>query len=256
MVPALSSLVPFALVVLVAVYFHTVTGFGLAMIIMGLASGAGIVSVATLASVVSIVTVMNSAVALRGNIHHIPWSVTGVMVVSVLPASVLGVVLLNYLSSEAADVIQVLLGLVIICGGLNFAWRPRTLSKISARGSFGYYGFLGGLVGGLFGIPGPPLIFQLYRQPMSLEQIRSALIFLNAIIAGARTIFVAAQGQLFTQEIVLSAICLPLVALATVVGKRYPPPFSPETMRRIAFVLLIVMGLSLISPILLRWLQL
>lgn len=255
MIPELSALAPFAIVVLVAVYFHTVTGFGLAMIIMGLASGAGIVSVATLASVVSIVTLMNSALALRGNLHQVPWAVMGVMVLAVLPASLLGVLVLDYLSSEAADVIQVLLGLVIAYGGVSFAWRPEPLTRLSGRVSFGYYAFLGGLIGGMFGIPGPPLIFQLYRQPMSLAQIRGALIFLNAMIAGARTLFVAAQGQLYTQEIVLSAICLPLVAVATVAGKRYPPPCSPQTMRRFAFALLVVMGLALIAPVLVRWLR-
>ncbi|TKR55088.1 hypothetical protein D7I39_12270 [Allopusillimonas ginsengisoli] len=253
-IPELAALAPFALVVIAAVYFHTVTGFGLAMIIMGLASGAGIVSVATLASVVSIVTLMNSALALRGNLHHVPWAVTGVMVVAVLPASLLGVLLLDYLSSEAADVIQVLLGLVIVYGGVNFAWKPEPLKQLSGRGSFAYYAFLGGLIGGMFGIPGPPLIFQLYRQPLTLAQIRGGLIFLNAVIAGARTLFVAAQGQLYSQELVLSAICLPLVAVATLAGKRYPPPCSPQTMRRFAFALLILMGLGLIVPVLVHWL--
>ncbi|TEA78877.1 sulfite exporter TauE/SafE family protein [Allopusillimonas ginsengisoli] len=253
MVPDLGALVPFALVVLVAVYFHTVTGFGVAMVIMGLASSAGIVSVATLASVVSIVTLMNG-VALRGNLHHVPWKIVGVMAVAVLPASVVGVLLLDYLSSEAADVIQVLLGLIIVHGGVSLAWRPTPLSTVSGQGSFAYYGFLGGLIGGMFGIPGPPLIYHLYRQPMSLAQIRSALIFLNAFIAGARTLFVMVQGQLHTPEIVLSALCLPLVVVATLAGKRFPPPCSAATMRRIAFVLLVVMGLTLIAPVLMKWL--
>lgn len=219
------------------------------MIIMGLASAASMVSVATLASVVSIVTLINSGVALRGNLHHVPWKATGPMVIAVLPASVLGVVLLEYLSSEAADVIQVLLGLVIAYGGLSLAWRPRPLTSVSGTGSFAWFGFLGGLFGGMFGIPGPPMIFQLYRQPLTLAQIRTALIFLNAVIAGARTLFVAVQGQLQMQEIVLSAICLPLVTLATLAGKHYPPPFSPQAMRRIAFIVLVLMGLTLIGPV-------
>ena len=255
MVPDLAVLIPFALVVFVAVYFHTVTGFGLAMIIMGLSAGAGFLSVAALANVVSLVTLVNSAVALRGNMHHLPWRETLVMTLAVLPASVLGVVLLNLLSAEAADVIQVLLGALIIYGGVSLAWRPKPLQTVSGRGAFAYYGFLGGLVGGMFGIPGPPLIFHLYRQPMPLEQVRSVLIFLNAVIAGARTIYVVAQGQLYTQEMVLSLVCLPLVAVATVVGKRYLPPFSAVNMRRIAFVFLVLMGAALAAPVLLQWMR-
>src|SRR5690606_40832996 len=124
MIPDFGALTLFALVVFFAVYFHTVTGFVLAMIGMGLASGAGVVSVATLASVISLVTLVNSGVALRGNVQHVPWKISWMMVAGVLPASVLGVLLLDYLSSEATDVIQVLLGLVIVYGGVSLAWRP------------------------------------------------------------------------------------------------------------------------------------
>ena len=251
MIPDFPVLVPFILIVIVAVYFHTVTGFGLAMIVMGIASGMGVASVAALASIISLVTVLNSAVALRGNFHHIDWRIAASMVLGVLPASILGVVLLDYLSSTAADLVQVLLGVVIIYGGLNFAWKPAPLAKLSGRLTFAAYGFLGGLIGGMFGIPGPPLIFQFYRQPMTLAQIRTFLIFLNAVIAGSRTVFVGLQGQLTYDILMLSALCVPAVALATLAGKRYPPPLAPETMRRIAFVILVLMGLALmLSPVL------
>src|SRR5688500_1749327 len=102
MIPDLSVLVPFVLIVIVAVYFHTVTGFGLAMIIMAAASGMGVASVGALASIVSLATLVNSGVALRGNLHHIDWRVAGSLVLGVLPASVMGVIVLEYLSGSAA----------------------------------------------------------------------------------------------------------------------------------------------------------
>src|SRR5690606_19946647 len=149
MIPDLLVLVPFILIVVVAVYFHTVTGFGLAMIVMGVASGMGIASVAALASVISIVTLLNSAVTLRGNLQLVNWRIAGGLVAGVLPTSLLGVILLVYLSSTAADIVQLLLGLVIIYGGVNFAWRPEPLQKVSSPSSFAAFGFLGGLIGGL-----------------------------------------------------------------------------------------------------------
>ncbi len=247
---ALFPLFLFCLIMAVAVYVHTVTGFGLAMIVMGLASGLGVYSVATMATVISVVTLLNSAVALRGNVHHVPRGATRVMALAVLPSSVLGVLLLDYLSADLSRVVQVLLGLVIIYGGVSMAWRPEALTQMSGRLSFAWYGFVGGLIGGLFSIPGPPLIYQLYRQPLSMAQIRNALIFLNAVIAGARTLFVAWQGGIQQEEIVLSAVTLPVVALATVAGMRWLPPFSLTAMRRLAFILLVVMGVALIIPVL------
>jgi uncharacterized membrane protein YfcA len=240
---------PFAIIVAVAVYFHTVTGFGLAMIIMGVASGMGVAAVAVLASVISIVTLLNSAVALRGNFHHLNWRIAGGLVAGVLPASVMGVMILEYLSTTAANIVQLLLGLVIIYGGVSFAWRPEPLRVVSNPSSFAAFGFLGGLIGGLFGIPGPPLIFQFYRQPLSLAEIRTFLIFINAVIAGARTLFVGAQGGLTEDVLLLSAICLPVTALATLAGRRYPPPLDAEAMRRIAFVVLVLMGAGLILSV-------
>ncbi len=255
MIPGFTVLVPFILIVVIAVYFQTVTGFGLSMIVMGLAGGMGIASIATLASVVSFVGLVNSGVALRSTHRHIDWRLAWCMVAGVVPASMFGVVLLNYLSGAAADIIQLLLGLVIVYGGVNFAWKPRALSRVTGPYSFAYYGFLGGIIGGMFGIPGPPLIFHLYRQPMTLPQIRSLLIFINAVVALVRTLFVGAQGQIGADVLVLSALCLPMVAIATVAGNRFPPPLSSEAMRRLAFIVLIVMGAALMMPVLLDYLK-
>lgn len=239
-------LVVFSLIVLFAVYVQTVTGFGLAMIIVGLASGLNIASVAALASVISIVTVLNSLMALRGRFRQTGGRVVLCMIAGVLPASVLGVLVLNYLSASATNLLQILLGLVIVAGGISFALRPSMLKRVSSGYSFAGYGFLGGFVGGMFGIPGPPLIYQFYRQPMPLAEIRNALIMTNLVIAVARTCFVYVQGDLSSDILLLSAICLPLAALATLLGRRYPTPLPPQAMRRLAFVMLVVMGASLI----------
>lgn len=250
MSPDLLPLFLFSMIMMLAVYVHTVTGFGLAMIVMGLASGMGVYSVATMATVISIVTLLNSVVALRGNLHHLPRGPTLVLSLAVLPASVLGVLLLNYLSDGMTQVVQVLLGLVIIYGGVSMAWRPQALTQLSGRLSFAWYGFVSGITGGLFSIPGPPLIYQLYRQPLSLAQIRNALIFLNAVISVARTAFVGWQGGIQSEEIMLSVVTLPLVVLATMAGRRWLPPFSMAAMRRFAFIVLVAMGVGLIIPVL------
>lgn len=242
--------IPFIAIVCAAVYFQTVTGFGLSMIIMGMSAGLGLASVADLANIISIITVVNSAVFLKGNMALIDWKIARAAILGVVPASVAGVVVLDYLSVEATGVLQLLLGAVIVYGGINFAWRPRQLPTMSPGRGFVLFGLAGGMIGGLFGIPGPPLIFHFYRQPMSLSQVRAYLLLLFAVIAGARTLFVIAQNQLTTPVVAASALCIPVVAVATMAGRRFPPPFANETMRRIAFVTLIMMGLGLFAPLL------
>jgi hypothetical protein len=66
-----AGLEPWALLMILSImavagYLHTVSGFGLGMIVMGAAGGLGVASVPVLAAVVSLVTLVNSAVALPG----------------------------------------------------------------------------------------------------------------------------------------------------------------------------------------------
>ena len=51
-------------------------------------------------------------------------------------------------------------------------------------------------------------------------------------------------------KLLLAALCtlaLPVGVLATMAGKRYPPPIAQRGMRRIAFAVLTLIGLSLMA---------
>jgi uncharacterized membrane protein YfcA len=229
-------------------YFQTVTGFGLGMIVMGATSGLGLAPVATVAAVVSLVTLANSACALPGKMQHIDWRAVLAAAIGILPSVVAGVMLLDYLSSSAAMLLQILLGAVILYGGLSAALRPEPLPQRSGDGSFLVSGIFGGLLSGLFGVSGPPLIFQFYRQPMKPVEIRCALILVFTVTSSVRTLFSAWQGQLDAQVWLQAAIGVPVVVLATLLGRRFPPPFSATTTRRIAFGVLMGIGASLMVP--------
>jgi len=179
-----------------ASYFQTVTGFGLGMIVIGTASGLNLAPVASVAALVSLVTLANSAVALPGKLHHIDWRAVGAATLGLLPSVVAGVLLLDYLSGRASGILQFLLGAVVLYGGLSAALRPAPLAQRSGDRSFFMSGVFGGLLSGMFGVSGPPLVFQFYRQPLSLVQIRCALIVLFAATALIRTLFSAWHGQL------------------------------------------------------------
>lgn len=239
-------------VIAIGTYFQTVTGFGLGMIVIGVTSGFGLAPIALVAAIISLVTLMNSAVALPGKLHHIDWPAARYVLAGVLPSTVAGVLLLEYMSATASTLLQLLLGLTIIYSGIVFMLRPAPLTQRSSNGSFFLSGFLSGLFGGLFGMAGPPVIFHFYRQPFDLATVRNMLLLTFAFTSGTRTIFAGTQGT-FTPEVwVLIGFTVPLVALATLAGRRYPPPFSQLTMRRIAFGVLIVIGGGLVFNTLFR----
>lgn len=240
------TLLPLLAVTAFATYFQTVTGFGLGMIVMGATSGFGLASLATVAAVVSLISVANSAFALPGRLHLIDWRAAAAASLGILPAIVAGVLLLDYLSGTASRLLQLLLGVVILHGSVTFSFRPATLAVRSPERSFFASGFLSGLSGGLFGIAGPPLIFQFYRQPMEPAAVRNMLLLLFAVTAGTRSLFTAAQGGFDAETLTLAAFALPLVALATFAGRRYPPALAPRTMRRVASLTLVAIGVSLV----------
>ncbi len=239
-------------VIAVGTYFQTVTGFGLGMIVMGMTSGFDLAPIALVAAIISLVTLTNSAVALPGKLHHIDWSAARWVLLGVMPSTVAGVLLLEYMSATAATLLQLLLGATILYSGVVFMLRPTPHSTRSSGQSFFFCGFLSGLFGGLFGMAGPPVIFHFYRQPFDLETVRNMLLLTFAFTSGTRTIFAGTQGT-FTPEVwVLIGLTVPLVTLATLAGRRYPPPFAPTTMRRIAFAVLVVIGGGLIAEVLMR----
>lgn len=237
----------FLIIACLAGYFQTVTGFGLGMIVMGATSGLAIAPVSTVAAVISLMTLINSLVALHGRLHHVHWPSVRAATLGILPSIVVGVLLLDYLSDTASTALSVLLGLVIFYGGCSLLLRPRPQPQIASPGSFVLFGSFSGLLGGLFSIAGPPLIYHCYRQPLELIRIRSMLIMLFAVTAGVRTLFLISQGRMTGEILELTAWAIPAVALATYLGRRWPPPLSARAMRRVVFMLLMLIGVSLIG---------
>ena len=234
------------LIIGIGTYFQTVTGFGLAMIVIGINSAMGLTDMSFIASVVSLVSLVNSGVALPRHLHHIDWRLANTTLLGVIPASILGVVLLNFLNTQATSILEFLLGCVIGYGGINFALRPRQRKEISKLRSFFSVGFVSGLCGGLFGIPGPPIIFHLYRQPISLAVTRNMLLLIFSCTAFSRSLYELITTGFPQGTLTTTSLAVPCVALVTLLTQRFPPPISVNAVRQITFVTLILIGLSLI----------
>lgn len=229
----------------VAGYLHTVSGFGLGMIVMGAAGGFGVASVPVLAAVVSLVTLVNSAVALPGGWHDLGWRRVTALTVGIVPFIMVGVWALSWLSATFTVLLTLLLGTLVLYGGISIGLHPRPRHQVSASWTFAVSGALTGLCGGLFGVPGPPVIYHCYRQPLPMDTIRLLLILCFGITSGVRTLFVASQGNLTMDVWGLALWSMPVVALVTWLGRRYPPPCSAKVMRQAAMLTLIGLGAAI-----------
>ncbi|GGK72436.1 sulfite exporter TauE/SafE family protein [Amphritea balenae] len=239
-------LLPFITIIAFATYVQTVTGFALGMIVMGAVTTFDLVPIAFTSVVISIVTFINGAVALKGNYKAVDLKRVVITCSAMFPAILGGLLVLDYMSSDLNSLLQVLLGLTIIVAGLMIMLKPEPMTKPSGTLMFAGSGAVAGFMAGLFSMAGPPLVYLFYRQPFELKTIRLCLLSIFLLSAVGRTTLVGAQGGLTIDMLTFSVICLPIVTLFTWLGKNYPPNVSPTTLRRLAFFLLIIIGASLV----------
>ncbi len=234
--------VGFLLVVLLGSYVQSVAGFAMAMIIVAVVGGLRMMDVPTLAAVVSLLTMLNVALALRGALQHVERRVFVWLACGQVPAIFAGVQLLQWLDSHTRTALEICLGLFITVGGLSMLLRPHAWRRVSGPAACISTGVAGGLMGGLFSASGPVLGWFGYSQPLPLAAIRATLLASFALTTTTRTIIVGVDGALTQQVLLYAAAGLPVVALGTWLGRQFAPPVSEDAIKHMAYTLLLVMG--------------
>lgn len=241
----LESLALFLIAVALGSYVQTVTGFAIGLIVMGTASTLDLAPIPFCATVVCFLSFWNGLIALRRNHATVNWKITAIVLIGAMPTMIGGVCLLNYLSQFATSTIKLVLGIVVIAGGCLLVLKPNVRKGLEPSWSFLLSGVVAGGLGGLFSTGGPPLVYHLYRQPISINIIRTTLLAIFLILSFSRIVVVGFQGQIDAEVIKYCLLSIPVVTLFTLVGDRYPPPLSDMNRRRFAFFLLIIVGGSL-----------
>jgi len=212
---------------------------------MGSVTAFDLVPIAFTSVVISAVTLINGLVAIKGSFHALDLKRVAITCAGIFPALLAGLILLDHLSESFNNLLQLLLGITIFTGGLLIMLRPEPLNEPSSNAVFVASGTAAGFLAGMFSMAGPPLVYLFYRQPFELKTIRLCLVCIFLISSAARIVMVGFQGGLTIDMLTFSLLCIPMVMFFTWVGKRYPPPLSTTNMRRFAFLLLILIGLSL-----------
>lgn len=227
---------------------QSVTGFALALILLGVS---GLLELAPLADVANVATVMslaNAAIWLRGTGK----SLDRPALWSTIPASIVGtaagVALLAWLSANVVTALRLLLGLVVIACALVVLLRSEPLARRSGSLAFAGFGLLSGLLGGLFSASGPPLVYHLYRQPMALQAVRDTLMAVFAASGILRLALVLASGQFSRDALLLTLLGAPVTIGLTWWFKRHPLPWPRPLVLKIVAALLVLTGLGLLAP--------
>lgn len=242
----LISLLAFLGLVALGSYIQTITGFAIALIVTGGATALGLASVAFTANVVSFVALANTATAVHNRHSHIDLRIMLYASAGVLLLSGIGLMILSHLTNSAVDLLEMLLGIVILVSGILLMMHPNPLKKPSSKYTHLLTGGLGGFLSGMFGAGGPPLVVHLYRQPLKFTVIRTTLLAILGIMPLIRIIFETINGNVTWEVLGLVVFVVPVAILTTMFARHFPPPVSELVMRRFAFGLLCVLGISLI----------
>lgn len=231
--------------VALATYTQTITGFAFGLILMGGAVLLDLAPVAIVAILISLLSLFNCSIALYKNVGELDRKIVLYCALPGLVTMALGLWALELLSAHYMHSLQLLLGLSILLSSLLLVVHPTPREKGSGKVSFFLVGGLSGLMGGLFSTSAPPLVFHFYRQPLAQRAIRDSLLSIFLLHSLQRTAIVAYQGRIDLSILIISASAIPTVFLFTWVARRFPPPISNLNIRRVAFVLLVLSGVSL-----------
>lgn len=234
--------------VAIATSAQRMTGFALALILLGLTSLLQLAPLPDVANVAMVLSLANAIIVLRTAHRSVDWSVLRATAWGTLPGVALGVVLLGWLDAGMVVALRLLLGLVIIGCALVVLMRTKLLPQRSSNASFAGFGLLSGLLGGLFSASGPPLVYQYYRQPMALPALRDTLTGALAVSSLLRLVMVVPTGQFSARALLLCAFALPLTMSITWWFQRHPPAWSRAAVLKLVCGLLLVTGTGLVVP--------
>lgn len=238
----LSSIVIILLAVAIGSYLQAFTGFALGIVVLAVAVLTHAAPIAIVATTITIVAVPGIAIALARHWQHIDRASFFKTLLGLLPGTLIGLWLLGRLEAEHTALLQLLLGSLIVAGGIALFIKPHPSQARSSSISFVLMGMLGGLMGGMFSIPGPPLIYHYYRQPISIQAIRTSLLAFSLAMSLIRLLMQTVQGGLDAEVMSLGLLAIPVAMLASWLYVRFPPQLSDLTMRRGAFALFVAMG--------------
>jgi len=237
----------FAAFVALAVYAQSLTGFALALILLGLVGVTDLVPLPDAANAVTVLIIVNALMFFYSRrTARVERAIMPAVGASLIGA-VAGMALLTFLAANAHEALRMILGIsVVICAIL--LWRAATpFRTTSGAGYFTVVGSLAGILGGMFSAAGPPLVYAVYRQPWPLERIQESLIFSFAVGAVLRLVIMAWSGHFSNLAVVLAAEAIPITLIVTAVSATRSPPISKAAVKNIVCMLLVGSGLGMLG---------
>jgi uncharacterized membrane protein YfcA len=227
-------------VLFLATFIRSAFGFGEALVAVPLL--ALVIPVEVAAPVAVLVSITVAAVAVAQDWRQVQFRSAGWLVLSTLFGIPLGLVLLT---TVAGSVVKAMLALVII-GFSAYSLMSRRRADLKNDRLAWLFGFVAGVLGGAYGMNGPPLVIYGALRGWSPQEFRATLqgYFLPASAIGMGGYWLA--GLWVPRVTHYYLIALPPVVLAIVLGRMVNRRISGRS-----FLLCVHVGLIAIGTVLL-----
>ncbi len=231
--------------VAVGVYAQALTGFALALILLGLV---GAIDLVPLPDAVNATSVLGFCTAWNFLYRRRALRIERILVPMLIANGVgivMGALLLGWLAGSAYQLVRLLLGVSIVACALSL-WRAVTpLPAMSSPAAFATAGGLGGILGGMFSASGPPLVYLLYRQPKPVMWAQQSLMLIFGLSTTLRLFVVVPSGQFSLLSLQLAVEAVPVAFLVSSYVAGRLSPLSPKLLKALVCGLLIVTGVSM-----------
>ncbi len=175
------------------------------------------------------------------NIHYVRWRMMGIIVLFNVIASFLAI---EYMSSLSNETLKRCLGVVLILIALYFLWGKNKSNKLFlSRWAQGIIGTISGIMGGMFAMPGPPVVLYCIS---SIENKREYVVTLQAfsvIFNIFYTLFRAKVGFYSESTLLWWGAGLIGLMIGTSLGSRCSERISNQRLKQIVYVMMILSGI-------------
>ncbi|MCB0210528.1 MAG: sulfite exporter TauE/SafE family protein [Anaerolineae bacterium] len=233
-----------SLIIFVAFFIRSLTGFGSAL-----------VSIPLLALLFDLKFVVPLEVLFEVGISFLLIStvykdISKITLVPLIAGTIVGTLLGTYILYAFTSLfLKWLLGIAVILFALNLLLErssSTTTSRPIASGWGLLAGAIGGIFGGLFGTSGPPFVMYLTHKLKQKDILRASLIGLFAIDDIWRVGVFAVTGLLTIEMFQLALLLTPALVLGTVLGHKTHLKISETHFRQAVAAILIVSGILLL----------
>lgn len=227
-------------VIFVATVIRSTFGFGEALVAVPLL--ALVIPVEVAAPLAVLVSITVAVAIIAQDWHKVHVRSAGWLVLSTLLGIPLG---LGLLAEVAEPMVKGLLGVVIILFSVYCLASRRPFALADDRWAW-FFGFLAGVLGGAYGMNGPPLVVYGTLRRWSAEHFRATLqgYFLPASVVGMAGYWLAGLWvEGVTRYYLMS---LPVAVAAIVLGRMLNRRISPQAFIAYLHVALILIGVTLL----------